>query len=63
MNETVTNETILKFWYATFEKPTIARSSKSKVMEYCFSAVEDTRHPLHSIFNGDKTHLSIYNFL
>jgi len=55
MNETVTNETVIKFWYATFfEKPTIARSSKSKVMEYCFSAVEDNRHQLHEIFDGDK---------
>ncbi len=55
MHETVTNETVIKFWYATFfEKPTIARSSKSKVMEYCFSAVEDSRHQLHEIFNDDK---------
>jgi len=55
MKETVTNETVLKFWYATFfEKPTIARSSKAKVMEYCFNAVEDSNHPLHTIFNGDK---------
>jgi len=23
-------------------------------MEYCFSAVEDNRHPLHILFNGDK---------
>ena len=60
MHESITNETVIKFWYATFfEKPTIARSSKSKVMEYCFTAVEDAKHPLHKLFNGDKNS-SIY---
>ena len=55
MKESVSNETVLKFWYATFfEKPTIARSSKSKIMEYCFAAVEDEKHPLHQLFNGSK---------
>ena len=60
MHESITNETVIKFWYATFfEKPTIARNSKSKVMEYCFTAVEDAKHPLHKLFNGDKNS-SIY---
>lgn len=55
MKETVTNETVLKFWYSTFfEKPTVARGNKSKVMEYCFNATENINHPLHKLFKADK---------
>ena len=55
LKESVDNEVVLKFWYASFfERPTFAKSYKSRVMEFCYEASSDEKHPLYLLFNGNK---------
>jgi hypothetical protein len=55
LKESVDNEVVLKFWYASFfERPAFAKSYKSKVMEFCYEASSDEKHPLYSLFDGNK---------
>lgn len=55
LKKSVPNETVLKFWYATFNgKPEIAKNSISTVLEDIYDASKITNHPLNKLFNGDK---------
>jgi len=73
LKESVDNEVVLKFWYASFfERPTFAKSYKSRVMEFCYEASSNEKHPLYLLFNGNKNSplylqllitYKIYNFV
>ncbi len=55
LKKSVPNETVLKFWYATFNgKPEIAKNSISTVLEDIYDASKISNHPLNKFFNGDK---------
>ena len=55
LTQSIENEIVLKFWYASFfEKPSFAKSYKSRVMEFCYEASTDEKHPLFKLFCGDK---------
>ncbi len=55
LKKSVPNETVLKFWYATYNgKPEIAKNSISTVLEDIYDASKISNHPLNKFFNGDK---------
>jgi len=55
LKKSVPNETVLKFWYATYNgKPEIAKNSISTVLEDIYDASKISNHPLNKLFNGDK---------
>ena len=55
LNKTVSSETLLKFWYATyFELPEMAKANKNKVLQQLYDATTDTTHTLHQLFGGDR---------
>jgi hypothetical protein len=55
LSKSVPNETVLKFWYATYNgKPEIAKNSISTVLEDIYDASKLSNHPLNYLFNGDK---------
>jgi AIPR protein len=63
LKKSVPNETVLKFWYATYNgKPEIAKNSISTVLEDIYDASKISNHPLNKLFNGDKNS-SIYSQL
>jgi AIPR protein len=60
LSKTVSSETLLKFWYATyFELPEMAKTTKNKVLQELYDATTDTEHPLHKLFGGDR-HSPLY---
>lgn len=55
LKESVHSDTVLKFWYATFnEHPEIAKNSKSTILEEIYEATADKNHKLHHLFSGEK---------
>lgn len=55
LGASVHNETVLKFWYATyFEQPETAKGSKSKILEELFDATTNENNKLYTLFRGDK---------
>ncbi|MBF0275757.1 MAG: AIPR family protein, partial [Nitrospinae bacterium] len=55
LGKTVTSETLLKFWYATYyERPETAKTSKNQVLQQLYSATRDSDDPLFKYFGGDK---------
>jgi hypothetical protein len=55
LHKSVPNETVLKFWYATYNgKPETAKNSISTVLEDIYDASKISNHPLNKLFNGDK---------
>ncbi|PDS23844.1 AIPR family protein [Flavobacterium branchiophilum] len=58
LKKSIPNETVLKFWYATFYgKPDIAKNSISSILEDIYDASKLSNHPLHYLFNGSKDSL------
>lgn len=56
LNSTIESDTLLRFWYATFyEQPETAKNSVYEVMEAIFDATNNDNHPLHRLFNGEKS--------
>ncbi len=54
LSQTVTSETLLKFWYATYyERPETAKASKTQVLQQLYDATSETNDPLHIYFGGD----------
>ncbi|NOT18470.1 MAG: AIPR family protein [Sulfuriferula sp.] len=54
LKDTVTSETLLKFWYATYlERPEIAKASKATVFQQLYDASSEPSDPLHTYFGGD----------
>jgi hypothetical protein len=55
LKESVHSDTVLKFWYATFnEHPEIAKNSKSIILEDIYDATVDKNHRLYHLFSGEK---------
>lgn len=55
LKRSVPNETVLKFWYATYyRKPEVAKNSISSVLEDIYDASKLSNHSLHKLFNGDR---------
>ncbi|MEA5621189.1 AIPR family protein [Cronbergia sp. UHCC 0137] len=55
LKSTIESDTLLRFWYATFyEQPETAKNSVYEVMEAIFDATNNTKDPLHKLFNGEK---------
>lgn len=53
--DSVTNETVLKFWYATYNKnPRLAKNSKNSILENVFLATKGEDPVLSNLFNGDS---------
>lgn len=54
LSHTVSSETLLKFWYATYyERPETAKASKTQVLQQLYDATSETSDPLHGYFGGD----------
>jgi hypothetical protein len=63
LQDSVNNETVFKFWYATFNKdPRVAKISKTTVLENIFLATKGENPPLNDLFSGDP-HSPIYRQL
>lgn len=60
----VSNDTLLKFWFATFfEKPTVAKNSIRKVTETILAATNDSLEPLSVMFEWWKDALILKQLL
>ncbi len=53
--EAIESETVIKYWYATFfEEPAIAKNSIASVLQNIYDASTLEKHPLESLFDGNK---------
>lgn len=51
----VDSETVIKFWFATFyEEPETAKNSIARVLQEIYDASTIEKHPLESLFDGNK---------
>lgn len=51
--DSINNETVLKFWYATYNKnPRLAKMSKNSLLENIFFATKGENPTLNSLFDG-----------
>ncbi len=56
LQDSVSNDIVLKFWYATFHKgPHVAKTSKTTVLENIFLATKGENPEMGDIFLGDRT--------